>query len=539
MKPILSNPKVKSAIRKIAVRAERNNSKTTVDSFYDCHIIEHLDNINHQVIQGRRGTGKTHILKVLQHHIEAEHVHCFFFDCQATGSAGEIADENIPEKHRAIQLMRDFLMDMCSDFMEYFKNTLYTHPNWVEIDSLLTQLHDECFVCEDTINEYEDVRNHGEKTSYSSEKTHEVSGFKPSFLWKRFSHKQKEQDTGVSRKTSGTSYKKIVFPNINKCLDRLSLATGVEFVILIDEWSHLPLSVQPHFAEFLHCCLMSSKHITVKIAVVEARANYSIKKDSVVYGLELGADINADVDLDKLYMFDRNSRKISVDLYKMLWKHLKASGVLNDDIDVSVLIETLFGGEQHPAILLARAAEGNPRDFISIVNKCIIEMNGIGEHNGYITSAIVFQAANSWYRSDKYKALSATQKKILSEISTYVIQTRGNRGFVVDENYLYSTQLSALIDARVMHVLQTQRKFPSLGKGPMAILVLDFGTYSQELLTKQSIHFITNDDCEKVIFSEGTSAGRNATLYPLDGDRKFRMCFLNPQKVDSFPSFFE
>lgn len=539
MEPILLNKEVKTAIRQIAVRAERQDPETAVASFYDCHIIEHLKNINHQIIQGRRGTGKTHILHVLQSEIESEKVHCFFFDCKATGSAGEIADEHIPQKHRAIQLMRDFLMELHANLRAYFKKIIYTHPNRTEIDFLLDHLHRECFSCEDLVNSYEDTRNNEEKTSYSDESSQELSLSKPSLSWKLFSRKQKERDIGTTHKTTGISYKKIVFPNINKCLDQLSEVTGIDFMILIDEWSNLPLSIQPHFAEFLRCCFMPSAHITIKIAAVEARTKYAIKNDSVVYGLEIGADISVALDLDRQYMFDRNSRKIFVDLYRMLWKHLSSKGALSDNISVPILIKMMFGEELHPAILLARAAEGNPRDFISIINNCIIEMDGLGESDGYITSAIVFQAANSWYKFDKFKALSPLQKGILSEISTYVVQKRGNRGFVIEENYLYLSPINALVDARILHVLQTQRKFPALGNGPMAILVLDFGTYSQELLTKQSIHFITNDYCEDEIFSSGAPSARNATLYPLDQDRKFRMCFLNPTLSDRFPSFFD
>lgn len=541
MEPISMNKDIKVAIQQIAVRAERQDPSMAVDSFYDCHIIEHLKNINHQIIQGRRGTGKTHILHVLRNSIEEDNVHCFFFDCKSTGSAGEIADENIPQKHRAIQLMRDFLMELNSDFRKYFKEILYVHPNRDEIEFLLNHLHKECFSYEDVVNTYEDTTNSEEKTSYNNENTQELSFLKPSFSRKLLSRRQKERDTASIRKTTGITYKKIIFPNINKCIDQLSEVTGVDFVILIDEWSNLPLSVQPHFAEFLRCCLMPSAHVTIKIASVEARTKYAIKNENVVYGLEVGADISVAIDLDRQYMFDRNSKKIFVDLYRMLWKHLKSKGVLSEDISVPFLIKMMFGEELHPAILLARASEGNPRDFISIINNCIIELDGISESNGYITSAIVFQAANSWYKNDKYKALSHAQKIILSEISTYVVQKRGSRGFVIEEKYLYVPPINALVDARLLHVLQTQRKFPTLGKGPMAILVLDFGTYSQELLTRQSIHFITNDYCENELFPpiQGVSSVRDVKLYPLDQDRQFRMCFLNPTLSDRFPSFFD
>ena len=74
----LQNRTIKSAIQQIALRAERQDARTISDSFYDCNIIRHLKNVNHQIIQGRRGTGKTHILQVLQNEFESEDVHCIF-----------------------------------------------------------------------------------------------------------------------------------------------------------------------------------------------------------------------------------------------------------------------------------------------------------------------------------------------------------------------------------------------------------------------------------------------------------------------------
>lgn len=85
MTPILQNRAVKSAIQQIAVRTERQDPKTILDSFYDCNIIEHLKNVNHQIIQGRRGTGKTHILHVLQNELESDTVHCIFLIVKPQG----------------------------------------------------------------------------------------------------------------------------------------------------------------------------------------------------------------------------------------------------------------------------------------------------------------------------------------------------------------------------------------------------------------------------------------------------------------------
>lgn len=70
MSSILKDQKIKAAIQEIALRTEQEDPAEANESFYDCNIISHFLNFNHQIIQGRRGTGKTHILVVLKKRLE-------------------------------------------------------------------------------------------------------------------------------------------------------------------------------------------------------------------------------------------------------------------------------------------------------------------------------------------------------------------------------------------------------------------------------------------------------------------------------------
>lgn len=535
---ILQDNRVKTAIRQIIVRAERQTPQIVMDSYYDCNIIEELKNKNHEIIHGRRGTGKTHILRVLQNELEDKHTHCFFFDCSQTGSAGEISDEELPVNYRAVRLMRDFLMALYSDLNYYFGDLLCTHPKSDEIQLLLNHLYMECYFSADVTQTYERTHNYEVKSAQNDEDSEEISFFNPKFSLARGSRSQREKGLEASYKTSGTSYEKVVFPDIYHCLNDLSKITGIEFYMLIDEWAEVPVSVQPHFAAFVRHCFISNPNITVKIASVETRSNFALREDNIVYGLEVGADIKADMEIDSRYVFDESPDVKITNLYSILWKHLRAQKVLGENIDVPTLI-CMLCQDFHTASLLARASEGNPRDFISIINNCINEMDIRGTPAGFITPSIVFQAANKWYRADKYSALNSNQKKFLTEIISYVVEQKENRGFTIEETYLNSASIRALIDARVVHVLQTGRWFRNLSNGLMAILILDFGTYSQELQTNKDIHFIQHDFYEKLIFSQMKSSQYDSNIYPLDEKRNFRMCFLDPKLTDICPSFVE
>lgn len=536
MDSLFKDYKIKMAIEQIAVRTEHHDPQTVVDSFYDCNIISHYANVNHQVIQGRRGTGKTHILRVLQVKMETETQHCIYFVCKGIGSAQEISDSNLPEKHRAIQLMRDFLLNIYNDLCEYYREVLnYGDSNKLskDIRALLSILYSECYSVGKIEEKFEQTQNR--RTNVSKHRQH---AFKISLLpltsdLERTDNNDLDDENAKERKVSGVSFLKVVYPNIKHCLAELAAITGKRFVILIDEWANLPWELQPHFSEFLHQCFFSNDCFTLKIAAVKERSRYCIRQNSTIYGLELGSDLKADFDLDQIYALDNNPRKIFSDLFGILWTHLKAKKVLQG-IDVSAFLAGLCV-DFKTASLLVRASEGNPRDFISILHQCIIQSDGMGNSTGKIRCDTVYAAANSWYMLDKYAALTPEQCKLLDELTLFVVHEHDNRAFMIAEEHLHSKLIAGLIDARVLHPLKIRRFFPNLSNQPLAILVLDFGTYSPELEIGKEIHFYasnTDDVIEASIFGEYEISRYDDGLYPLDALRKFRICYWDPEYLN-------
>lgn len=519
--------KIKKTIGQIIVRAERQSAEMISDSFYDFNIIEHLENMNHQIVQGRRGTGKTHILKVLKDRFEREYYFCFYFDCKATGSAAEVANDKFPDEYRVVQLVKDFLISLRNDLNGYFFDIRYPEKEW--INSLLRKLHNECFSSEEYEVKFERTTKMDAKISSGEEKSKDFSlSLKSFFGFSSRKQKDKEKGAEVTERVSGIKYRNIDFTKVYACINDLTRISKAHFVILIDEWSSLPISIQPHFAEFIKRCLMPCPQVTIKMATVEARTNLSNRNTNNIYGLEVGADIPIAIDLDRLYMFDLDANKISTGLYNILLRHLMAHDAVDSNFTENDLASILFHSEGDNAKqLLARASEGNPRDFISIVHQCYLEMDRDGDSD-YITTPIIFRAANSWYILDKHNALSLKQQNLLFQIFMYVVRERENRGFVIDENYLRSSPVYELVDARVLHVLQTGRVFSDLGNRPMAIVVLDFGTYSQELCTKFPIHFLINDECEDEVFGKNNSFLIDSIPeHKLDAKRYFRVCNLD------------
>ncbi len=62
-----------SAVSKMILRSEKETDpQKLVFSFVDAGILEQINNLNNQIIYGRRGTGKTHILKYYSSILKSE-----------------------------------------------------------------------------------------------------------------------------------------------------------------------------------------------------------------------------------------------------------------------------------------------------------------------------------------------------------------------------------------------------------------------------------------------------------------------------------
>ena len=187
-------------------------------------------------------------------------------------------------------------------------------------------------------------------------------------------------------------------------------------------------------------------------------------------------------------MFDRNPRKVFHDLMSILLTHLKAQGVI-EDMELSEFLTVLFS-DKRSAILLARASEGNPRDFLSILNICINELDGIGSSDAWIDSHTILCAAEKWYIYDKKHMIEnlTLHQKLLDEIFSYVVDKNNTRGFIIEETYLTHVAIQPLIDARLLHVAKTGQHYYTMNSQNYALLVLDFGTYISYLTAKRDIH---------------------------------------------------
>ncbi|HKT03058.1 MAG TPA: hypothetical protein VJT31_26310 [Rugosimonospora sp.] len=97
------------AVSKIARRAEQRDPSILRETFVDSGIADILDMVDHQILYGRRGTGKTHAVTYLATEARTRGDVAINLDLRTVGSASGILD---PESGSAVDRATRLLIDI-------------------------------------------------------------------------------------------------------------------------------------------------------------------------------------------------------------------------------------------------------------------------------------------------------------------------------------------------------------------------------------------------------------------------------------------
>ena len=283
----------------------------------------------------------------------------------------------------------------------------------------------------------------------------------------------------------GTERLSLNFSDIARALRQLAESIRTRRVwLLLDEWSSVPLDVQPLLGEFLVRCVFPIQKITVKIGAIEQQTNFRAKQGNSLVGIELGADIAANIDLDELMVYEQNEDRSSSFFRGLLFKHLTSgldeaaavSGLRTEDDLIRIGFSDKRAFEE-----LVRAAEGVPRDAINIAAKAAFRA---GEDK--IAMSDVRAAARAWFQADKEAAVRSRPEaqRLLNSIIDKVIKQKRARGFLVDQKAGGSPLLLALFDARVLHLVRRGYSAQDEPGERYDVWVIDYGAYVDLIHTK-------------------------------------------------------
>jgi hypothetical protein len=253
--------------------------------------------------------------------------------------------------------------------------------------------------------------------------------------------------------------------------------------VLIDEWSVIPVELQPFLADLLRRSLFPVRGLTVKIGSIEHRTHLRLIGQHGDYvGIELGADAAADINLDEFMVYEDDPDRATRFFLDMFFRHVQT---LQDELPAARRFRTaseLLRSFEHRAAFeeLVRAAEGVPRDAINIV--ALATQRAYGSP---ISVKDIRVAAKTWYQRDKDAALAnAHTKRLLDWIIDEVLGKRSTRGFLLPAEERYPL-IDSLFDARVLHLLKRGISAQDRPGLRFNAYKLDYGCYVDLLSTQR------------------------------------------------------
>ncbi|MET9450318.1 ORC-CDC6 family AAA ATPase [Streptomyces cinerochromogenes] len=471
------------AFNLVPKRAESRQSEQLRDTFVDSGVAIVMEAVDHQILYGRRGTGKTHALRYLATVVSGNKDIPVYLDLRTVGSPeGLFLGEEVKPTERAARLLVDLLNQFHDSLMEAA----------LEDDEMLS---DASFISRlDTlIDSISTVRLTGEvEVSKEGETSDSAKSGMSAKLGLKSADFSLSGEAANSRRSlaketrRGTEAISLNFSDIARSLRQLfDSLSGRRVWLLLDEWSSVPGDIQPYLGEFLVRCMLPLRGLTVKVAAIEQQTNFrTTLPTGQLIGLELGADIAANVSLDEFMVFEENKERSREFFKSLFFNHLTMGGEPNSSItDISNPQGIVRHGFTDTRAFdeLVRAAEGVPRDALNIAAKAAVRaaMEKISVHH-------VRAAGRGWFQSDKEAALRSKEEasRLLNWIIDKVIRERRARGFLVNQRQANNALLLALFDARVLHVVRRGYSAQDEPGERYDVYVIDYGAYVDLMQTR-------------------------------------------------------
>ena len=300
------------------------------------------------------------------------------------------------------------------------------------------------------------------------------------------SHSNRNQNR-VSLRRDGAERHTVHFGSVRTIWERLvDLVSPRRTWVLLDEWSSLPLDLQPLLADFFRRTFFSVKSVVVKIAAIEQRSRFAVAQENHSYlGIEIGADVAADINLDDFMVFDNDAERARQFYTNLLYKHVVSTDIIEEsnlDINSEDEFLRLSFTQVNTFDELVRASEGVPRDTINIA---IQAAQYAGSNQ--IAMEHVRKAAHAWYQRDKEAAIKATNgaSELLHWIISEVIGKRRARAFLLRSD-TRDKLIDALFDSRILHILKknvSSRDEPGIRYN---VYKLDYGCYVDLMATARA-----------------------------------------------------
>ncbi len=481
-----------AALQEVEKRAERVNENDVLATYVN---IDSLTNAlgarDNGIVYGRRGTGKTHALKYLAQTERDKGHRVIYIDMeQDVGSTeGRYADTSLSLSERATRLVVDVLGIVHTNLLDAaFAGGVDVQI--AELDRMLDHFQ-EVLVAQETELESTSA-DRMSRTSSTGLGAGLAAGPVPSLTMNAGSSREATREEGHRTRQTGMVRHRVHFGGVSQSMRRAVEAdTAQRFWLLIDEWSGIPLDLQPYLAEMLRKLFFGIAKVSVRIAAIPHRSEWRIAGERGDYiGVEVGAELFPLLDLDEFVVFpardrEEQARRSRSFFRALLFRHVSTALVgMGEDPPESEddLIQSLFTQVTSLQEVI-RAAEGVPRDALSIVGRAGLRAGG-----SKIAVAHVRDAASQLYTTTKAAQLNGIPdaRELLDLIVRDVISSRKARAFLIRQDQTPDPLIQQLVDDRILHIIKRGWSGQDKPGERFDVLQIDYGCYVHLLGTNSA-----------------------------------------------------
>ena len=470
----LRDDTIANAINALERRAERqDNDLTLYNTYVDGGVLSELSDTESQVVYGRRGVGKTHLLHFHRHSISLKPFRSryFIFDCQRLGSgtASISSDPSVISRNYAIE------------FLNELGTQLFDSADALELDGERKKAaHTAAIAFVDHI--------HSKDGSFD-------------------------------------------FRNLSATFGAFCTHAEIERVYLaLDEYVSIPQPAQPIFAHILKQIFASERRVVFKIAAVTFQTSLSTHLDGQQVGMEVGADVFSDIDLDSYFLWDENRAGVLTFFSQVLYNHI--GEILKWDLSIPATekrshITSFFFTQEKCLQELVRASEGNCRDILNILRLAYSEFRR--SEGAKIGIDHVATAAKTWYRNAKLNNISTNTRdeEFLNFLIQGIIKDKKSRSFMISYQDARHPLLMRLLNLRLLHRMRTTWTHPDRPGEPYHIFVIDYGCYAELKGTRTEPH-------QDVFFALETAASDVQDIVPLQDRRSIRRIVVSRDDLNRY-----
>jgi hypothetical protein len=484
------NEQINNVLMRVYKRAENLDQSLLEDTFVPIHQVDSLlSTPEHHVLYGRRGTGKTHTLRRLERQRKLKGGAALYIDLRTVGSeTGLYSNQDMSLSTRATTL----LVDVVSAVHEGLLELVLADENFMgklhELSPALDLLGDaatEVRVQGSVEREVTDVA--GQQNDRKSEIKLTATSSSIGIGVTESRGQSRNSEFTRRRLERGLEKHHIVFGALASAFSKIAGILGDNGLwIMLDEWSSLPIDLQPYLADMLRRSVFIPG-IAVKIGAIEGRSQFMQVRPSAggdYVGIELGAEASV-VDIDEYLTFEQGAHHAEAFFSELLFRHAVRTDYGDKALFASAhdFVRAAFVTDAF--IRFVEVSEGLPRDALEIAQKSASQA---GDRR--IALAHVNSACTSYFLQSKEGRLSEQAHSALREMVRQCVMAQSRLIALRRPIQSQKEIVAELYDQRLIHRRARGVFLPDKPLGDTYdVFLVDLGCFA-ELINRNQLRLV-------------------------------------------------